>query len=50
MVAKSTLHYPLDYQILICGVEHGLDIMVCAETLIYSLKYGVYTNTSDAQK
>lgn len=50
MVKTQHFYFPVDYQILECGLHYGLDIKVCSHQLLTSLKFGVTTQESDIQK
>lgn len=49
MVKKCRFYFPVDYQILECGLHYGLDIQVCPHQLVKSPKFGFDTSESDIQ-
>jgi hypothetical protein len=49
MVDKCKFYFPVDYQILECGLHYGLQIYVCPHQLLTSPKFGLGTNESDIQ-
>ena len=50
MVKDHKFYFPVDYQILECGLHYGLDILVCPHQLVTSPKFGLDTDVSDIQK
>ena len=50
MVKKCRFYFPVDYQMLECGLHYGLDIQVCPHQLLTSPKFGVDTTESSIQK
>lgn len=49
MVNKCKFYFPVDYQILECGLHYGLQIHVCPHQLLTSPKFGIDTDKSDIQ-
>lgn len=49
MIAEHKFYFPVDYQILECGLRYGLNILVCPHKLITSPKFGLDTLESDIQ-
>lgn len=49
MVHTSKIYFPVDYQILECGLHYGLNIGVCPHQLVTSAKFGIDTMVSDIQ-
>lgn len=50
MVKNHRFYFPVDYQILVCGLDFGLNIKVCPHQLVTSPKFGIDTDESDVQK
>lgn len=50
MVRDHKFYFPVDYQILECGLRYGLNILVCPHKLVTSPKFGLDTLESDIQK